>query len=33
MVDGRWKMLEVREMKKFGESFGRDGVMMNFRRE
>jgi len=33
MVDRGWKMLEVREMKKFGEIFGRDGVMMEFRRE
>jgi hypothetical protein len=33
MVDGRWKMLKVSEMKKFGENFGLDGVMMEFRRE
>jgi hypothetical protein len=33
MVEGGWKMLEVREMRKFGESCGRDGVMTEFRRE
>jgi hypothetical protein len=30
---GDVKRLKVRAMKKFGESFGLDGVMMEFRRE
>jgi hypothetical protein len=33
MVDGRWKILEVSEMEKFGENFGLNEVMMGFRRE
>jgi hypothetical protein len=33
MVGGGCKMLEMREMKKFGEIFGQDAVMMKLRGE
>jgi hypothetical protein len=31
MVDGGWKMLEVREMESFGKNPGLDEVMIEFR--